>query len=63
MSVSINTIESYASLVILGLGAVIFFAWLVDVKKQEDKRRRKEEELMPLVGVVLPKKKDEDANE
>jgi hypothetical protein len=60
--VNINTIESYASFVLLGLGVVIFFAWLVDVKKQEDKRRR-EEELMPLVGVVLPKKKDEDANE
>lgn len=55
-------IESYISLMLVGFAVVSFFAWLVDTKKQEDKRRR-EEELMPLVGVVLPKKKDEDANE
>jgi len=61
--VNINTIESYVSFVLLGLGVVVFFAWLVDLKKQEDKRRREEEKLMPLVGVVLPKKKDENANE
>ena len=60
---NINTIESYVSFVLLGLGVVIFFAWLADLKKQEDKRRREEEKLMPLVGVVLPKKKDENANE
>jgi hypothetical protein len=56
-------IESYISLMLVGFAVVSFFAWLVDTKKQEDKRRREEEELMPLVGVVLPKKKDEDANE
>jgi hypothetical protein len=54
-------IESYISLMLVGFAVVAFFAWLVDTKKQA--YRREEEDIKPLVGVVLPKKKDEDANE
>jgi hypothetical protein len=54
-------IESYISLMFAGFAVVAFFAWWVDTKKKS--YRREEEDIKPLVGVVLPKKKDEDANE
>lgn len=54
-------IESYISLTFAGFAVVAFFAWWVDTKKKA--YRREEEDIKPLVGVVLPKKKDEDANE
>lgn len=52
--------EFYVSLMLAGFALVSFFAWWVDTKK---KAYRREEDIKPLTGVVLPKKKDEDANE
>jgi hypothetical protein len=58
-------IEFYAGLVILGLLLVILSAWMVADKKQVEKRLLEEEQegVMPLLGVVLPNKKDGNENE
>lgn len=53
-------IEYYVSYILIGFAVVSFVAWWVDTKK---KAYRREDEIKPLTGVVLPKKKDEDANE
>ena len=52
-------IELLTGLVAVSL--LVLFAWLADLDKKAEKKYQ--EEVSPLLGVVLPNKKDKDTNE